>query len=224
MIIYKSGGLIQDVDTAKRIVTGFYTSTGTVDSDDDIFVEGAFKKTLSENGPTAKNRIWHLWNHDTDKPISKPYLLEEQAKGVYFETRFPRHPIADMALALYQDGSITEHSVGFFTIKEESNQKGISLLKEVRMLEGSSVLWGANENTPTVGLKSEILQKNILNLEKLLKNGNFTSDEVFNLIEIEIEKIKTSIKSLEPVEPLQPKDEVKTFNLDKLTLLLTKQF
>lgn len=201
---FKSGGVIKDVDVEKRVITGFFTSTGTLDSDNDVFIEGAFKKTIAEMGPLGKNRIWHLWQHDTDKPLNKPYLLEERKEGAYFETKMPRTPLADMALALYAEQAITEHSVGFLTVKDELDSKGgHRIIKEVRMLEGSSVLWGANENTPFTGFKADEAARQIEALERLLRNGTFKQDEIFELIEIKIAQIK---KALEPVKPLKPQD------------------
>ena len=48
MITYKLGGAVKDVDTEKRIVTGYYSSTATLDTDNDIFEKGAFMKTLTD--------------------------------------------------------------------------------------------------------------------------------------------------------------------------------
>ena len=203
---FKTTGIVKDVDITKRVVTGFFTSTGTLDSDNDIFIEGAFKKTIAEMGPTGKNRIWHLWQHDTDKPLNKPYLLEERKEGVYFETKMINTPFAEMALALYEEQAISEHSVAIFPLKDDIDTKsGARLLKEVRMLEGSSVLWGANENTPFAGFKAENAIKQMEALEKLLRFGAFNQDEVYELIELKIAQIK---QALEPVKPLEPQTEV----------------
>jgi hypothetical protein len=198
----KTSGRVTDVDVAKRIVTGFFTSTGTLDSDGDVFAEGAFTKTIAEMGPKGKNRIWHLWQHDTDKPLNKPYFLEERKEGTYFETKMINTPFAEMALALYAEKAISEHSVGFITLKDEEKTE-FRLIKEVRMLEGSTVLWGANENTPFAGFKAENAVTQLAALEKLLRSGAFKQDEVFELIELKIAQIK---QALEPVKPLEPQN------------------
>jgi len=52
-----------DMEDSSRIITVYYSAFGNVDSDGDVIVPGAFTKTLKENGPNAKNRIWHLFNH-----------------------------------------------------------------------------------------------------------------------------------------------------------------
>jgi hypothetical protein len=107
-----------------------------------------------------------------------------------------------MALALYAEKAISEHSVGFITLKDEEKTE-FRLIKEVRMLEGSTVLWGANENTPFSGFKAENAVKQLAALEKLLRSGAFKQDEVFELIELKIAQIK---QALEPVKPLEPQN------------------
>ena len=210
---YKTGGSIKDVDKSARIVVGYFTNTGSLDSDNDVFVKGAFEKTIKESGPTSKNRIWHLWQHDSYSPINKPKALEEDDKGVYFETVIPKTAIGDLAMELYLEKAITEHSVGFNTLKYEDTKEH-RVIKEVRMWEGSSVLWGANENTPTLAVKSEEVMQRLGLLEKMLKDGSF-QDDVFELLTIEINKIKQAIKSLEPVRPLEP-SKAEQFNISNI--------
>lgn len=204
MIQYKSGGSIKDVDKSARMVVGYFTNTGSLDSDNDVFAKGAFDKTIKESGPTSKNRIWHLWQHDTYSPINKPKALKEDESGVYFETVIPKTAIGDLALELYMEKAITEHSVGFNTLKYEDTKEH-RVIKEVRMWEGSSVLWGANENTPTLAVKSEEVMNRLGTLEKMLRDGSF-QDDVFQLLTIEIEKLKKAICSLKPAEPLEPRE------------------
>ena len=218
MIQFKTGGNIKDVDSKRRIVTGYFTNTGSLDSDLDIFEKGAFQKTITEWGPKGKNRIWHLWMHDAFEPIAKPKVLREDEMGVYFETEIPDTPTGQKALILYDSGDLTEHSVGFNTIKyEDDNEKGTRIIKEVRMWEGSSVLWGANENTPTTAIKSEDLMQRVEGLSKLLKSGTFV-DEVYQLLQIEIESLKGAIASLEPAKTTQAevKPERERFEITNL--------
>ena len=220
MMELKKGGSVKDVDSKTRTVTGYFTNTGSLDSDMDIFEQGAFQKTISEWGPGGKNRIWHLWMHDAYEPIAKPKVLKEDNNGVYFETVVPDTPTGQKALLLYESGDLNEHSVGFNTIKhEDDNEKGVRTIKEVRMWEGSSVLWGANENTPTVGMKSEVVLERIEGLNKLLKAGSF-ADEVYELLLIEIETLKKAIASLEPASTTPA--EAEKFNIDNLLNHLKK--
>lgn len=63
------------------------------------------------------------------------------------------------------------------------------------MLEGSTVLWGANENTPFTGIKAEQHAKDRIDtLERIFKSGNFDKDESFELLYREIERLKAIIE------------------------------
>jgi ketol-acid reductoisomerase len=84
------------------------------------------------------------------------------------------------------------------------------------LFEGSSVLWGANANTPTVGVKSQI--KSVLVDEmgktiKSLRNGHFT-DETFELLELKLKQLQQYLAEMEDEEsvdleeqPQKPMDE-----------------
>jgi HK97 family phage prohead protease len=194
-------GAVVDVDTSKRIVVGYFAKfEDDPDSDGDVIARGAFTKTLNMNGPQSGNRIWHLWNHSFSEPINKPYLLAEDAAGLRFETKFPDTTVGRDKLVLYQEGAITEHSFGYNTLDSES-KTGFNYLKELRMWEGSSVLWGANMNSQTVGLKSEdfVLKTSIL--ESLLRNGTL-SDSTFEMIEKLLKDIQAIFKGTGEPEPI----------------------
>jgi len=156
-----SKGAVKDV--SGRTVTGYYASWGAnaeeenpsslfIDSDGDVFTSDAFNKTIMQNGPKGSNRIWHLFNHNFGSAINKPKVLQADNFGVYFETVFPETTLGNDTLKLYEAGAITEHSV-MFNIIQARNEAEYQLIQEVRMWEGSSVLWGANSNPPSIASK-----------------------------------------------------------------------
>lgn len=203
------GGQVKDVDTKGRTVTGYFSTWGynmeghpDPDSDNDVMGNGAFTKTIQQNGPGAANRIWHLFNHDTGKPLAKPTVLKEDNTGLYFETRFPDTVLANDILKLYQSGSITEHSIGF-NIIQARQENGYQLIQEVRLWEGSSVLWGANENTPVTGMKSADFEMKTNLLNELMRNGTL-SDETFLTIEKLLKDIQAIFKASSDPEPAKP--------------------
>ena len=200
------GGQVKDVDMKGRTVTGYFSTWGyndigqpEPDSDRDVMEKGAFTKTLGINA----GRIWHLFNHDAGKPLNKPTVLKEDAIGLYFETAFPDTILANDILKLYEAGSITEHSIGF-NIIQARNESNYQSIQEVRLWEGSSVLWGANERTPTTGIKSEefAVKTNLLN--DLMHNGTL-SDETFEMIEKMLKDIQAIYKATgTPEAPKEP--------------------
>jgi len=207
--IYRKGfnGLTKDVDTAGRIVTGYFSTFNFKDSDGDIILPGAFKKTIRERGPKGKKRIFHLWQHYSSEVIGKPNVLKEDETGLYFETAIADTTLGNDTLKLYEQGILTEHSIGFNSVvAERDNDKHITYLKELKLWEGSTVTWGANERAQITGMKGnnpDELLKRIDRIEKAMRNGTYT-DETFELLQIEIDYIKQSLK---PDKPLEPTDE-----------------
>jgi HK97 family phage prohead protease len=200
---YKSVGEIKDVDVEKRIITGYASKVGNIDLVGDMIMPGAFTKTINERGPMGKNEIWFLHNHSTDSPLGKPSVLKEDNYGLYFESKIVDTEIGSDILKLYNEGLINQHSIGFSTIKQNkvdatAGNPGYYQIQEVKLYEFSSVLWGANPDTPFMGVKSldaQGLQDRFDKLYKQLKSGNL-KDETYELLEIEYNFIKSEIFKL----------------------------
>lgn len=200
-------GSVKDVDTKNNIVTGYLSNFGNIDHDGDVIEKGAYKKSINER----KNDIFFLNQHNWHQPHGKFNVLEEDSKGLYFESAPLTKGVSysDDVIKLYEAGVIKEHSVGFITIKDEySKSDNARIIKEVKLYEGSNVTLGANSNTPFTGFKSLTLTE--LNdrgnvLYKAIRNGNFT-DETFTLLEyalkdIQLQAFELGKKSLETHEP-----------------------
>ena len=195
-----------DMEDGSRIITVYYSAFGNVDSDGDVIVPGAFTKTLKENGPSAKNRIWHLFNHSTEKPIAKPFEMMEDGFGLKARVKMPNTTLGNDTYELYKEGHITEHSIGFQTIKSAERSMGVNEITEIKLFEGSSVLWGANANTPTVGVKSQIKSTLVDEMGKTIKslrNGHFT-DETFELLELKLKQLQQYLSEMEDEESISP--------------------
>jgi len=121
---------------------------------------------------------------------------------------------------LYELGHITEHSIGYRTIISEYDQNtDVRTLKELQLFEGSSVLWGMNELTPTltVGGKSEFTLDKIDNeIEKLTKSiaiGSFKDDfyqflaAKLNYFVVERKKLLTAPQNVVSEPKNEPKKE-----------------
>ena len=189
---------IKDLSIVDRTVTGYFAAFGNTDYDMDVFADGAFTKTIAEWGPDGKNKIAHLYQHDTRMPLAKPKILKADGFGVYFESVFADTSYGRDTLKLYEAGVINEHSVGFETIRanpETVDGKSVNRITEVRMWEGSTVTFGANDNTPFMGMKSMTktqITERIDTLTKAVRNGTFT-DDTFHLLEVQLAQLKTLI-------------------------------
>lgn len=202
---------IKDMDRKTGVVTGYFAQFGDVDSDMDMIVPGAFAKSIMENGPDGKNRIMHLYQHDVMKPLAKPMTLMEDSYGLYFESKIVGTTYGEDVMKLYEAGVINEHSIGFQTMMSDPKE-GYTEIKEVKLFEGSTVTFGANENTPFTGFKSmtatEAVQK-MQTISKAFRKGDFT-DDTFNLLEIQMKQLEQFIidqysqEKAEPVKATQP--------------------
>jgi uncharacterized protein len=199
--------LVKDFSSADRVVTGYFATFGNVDYDKDMFAPTAFDKTIREWGPEGRNKIVHLYQHNTTMPLAKPKVLRADEKGIYFESAFVDNSWGTDVLKLYEAGIINEHSVGFEIFRSDPERRDgmeFNLIKEVRMWEGSTVTFGANEDTPFTGFKGFDKAKaneRIEKLSKAIRNGSFT-DDTFHLLEIELAQLSTFVSNLpESSEP-----------------------
>jgi len=226
---YKSGiipAAIKDVDGKKGIVTGYFSSFDNVDSDGDIIRKGAFTKSIQEWGPaSATPRIKHLMNHNSSQPLGKITMLCEDTKGLCYESQVGTHTLGQDFVKMVESNLITEHSIGYQTMKRNQLQDfdgymknpsgGWYELTDLKLYEGSSLTaWGANPNTPLTGMKKEnkeeVLQALInrqKNLDKFCRNTT-ASDETVELLLIECKQLTQNIIELtEQVKDTTPQEE-----------------
>jgi len=199
-MIYKniSQGIIEDVDDVKGVVTGYFSAFNNIDSDGDVIVSGAYKKTVAENGPNGKNRIMHLLQHNPLMPLAKPMELIEDGKGLRFVSKITETSYGKDVIKLYSEGVFNEHSVGFEIIKSD-NKAGYREIREIKLWEGSTVTWGANPNTPIESMKSWDKPKSEEMLSKfcnILRNGDLTDESMIQL-EIGLKQLQNHLVELE---------------------------
>lgn len=189
MLEFKDSGSVKDLDVKNRVVTGYLSNFGNKDHDGDVIVKGAFARTLN----ARKNQIFFLNQHNWKQPHGRFAVLQEDAKGLYFESNpLPDTTFSNDALKLYQAGIVEQHSIGFQIVKSDG-QFGDRTITEIKLYEGSNVTLGANPLTPFTGFKSKEPDLNYLKerkkvLYKAIRNGDFT-DETFVLLEYELECI-----------------------------------
>ena len=197
---------VEDVDMESRKVKAVWARMGNVDLDNDVIAPEAFTKTLQERGPQGKNLIWSLVDHKAAMKyaIGKPVELYIEGDALVAVTPVIETECGEDMLKLYEAGLINQHSIGFSTIKSETNNEtGVRAIKELMLYEGSAVLWAANPETPTLsvykGMEPDELKQTLRgrleSLTKAFKHGTFT-DETFSLLEIEIKQIQTAILDL----------------------------
>lgn len=205
-------GGVKDVDVKGRIVTGYLSAFDNKDYHDDIIVKGAFTKSIMER----KEKIFFLNQHKWDQPHGKFSLLQEDAKGLYFES----NPLVDTSystdlLKLYDAGIVNNHSIGYSVIQDEIKSDH-RVLKELKLYEGSNVTIGANPETPFTGMKAGFKQASdqAKRIIKMLRDGDVT-DDTMSLLEIALKQYEYELIELgkkvnsEPVEAtlIEPSDD-----------------
>lgn len=233
MIQFKTIALeIKDIDTAGRRVKVGLSGFGNVDSDGDVITRGAFSKSIKERGPESltNRKIKMLRYHDFEHEIGVWKSLEETHDHLIGVGDLGRSTKGDDAFLDYQDGIITEHSIGFMMVADKINirEDGIRELNEVFLLEGSAVTFGANSETPVFSvsgkslLTTDALIKHLDGLNKkmegcitALKNGKGTDERLFT-IENQLRVIQKEYNSLINLEP--SKDDTETLDKDKPNL------
>jgi HK97 family phage prohead protease len=159
---------ITDVDTRKGVVTGYFSNFNSTDSDGDIIKPGAFARTIRERGPKSQQpRIKHLMNHDPAQPLGKLVELNEDSKGLAYESEIGKHTLGKDFLLMVDGGLITEHSIGYRVLRSKQLRPwedwwknpaagGWREIIEMELREGSSLTaWGANPLTPITSSKGD---------------------------------------------------------------------
>lgn len=216
---------VGEIEVKGQTVAGYFAEFNSLDHDGDIILPGAMDKSIEERGPNGSNQIMHLLQHDSWRPLGKPNVLRSDSKGLYFETNMPDTTIGIDTIKLYAAGVYNEHSIGYQVLQwemkyDEAKDEQIRLLKEIKLWEGSTVTWGANENTPFTGFKDlavknkpemiDRLAERMEKLQKALADNKFSQDTITQ-IQYELQVVTKIIKSLDRNEEpiITPKDRFK---------------
>lgn len=218
---------VKDLDNKKGVVifygSAFGTTKADADSDNDVILKGAFTKTIKENFP----RIKHCLNHSVYDVPGVFTDLKEDPFGLLCTSQLAKSSdntfstLAKDTLINYEAGVITEHSIGYRPTKEAyDQQEDCNFISEIKLWEVSSLTgWGANSNTPVVGVKS---QKDCLEqlkaIDKVIHNTSISDEGAKNLLKIS-EQINTYLKSI-----LKKEADAITSNSSVDYKFLTKNF
>jgi HK97 family phage prohead protease len=235
----KSGiNIIKDIDIEKREVVFAFSKFNDYDSDDDITMNGAFSKTIRESGPEGAKRIRHVWQHDKNNvPISSIQKMWEDSEYALAHVKMLKNQTAEDVFEAYKEEAINEHSYWGKSFNLTKNERGGYIIKEVKLYEISSVLWGASEHARLKQLiKGEVmgndaimeLKEHLLSLDKFVKKSNGSDDFLYQLeseinkaldiiLPISLEQEQAVIKTPDPIEPkhefsLAELYKLKTFN------------
>lgn len=221
-ILYKASpvGELIDADEKAGIIKGYGSYFGNKDSDNDVIMKGAYKKTIAENG----ERVKYLYQHDMNQPIGKMNELYEDDKGLVFVAEIAKTQLGKDVVELMKSGVITENSVGIMPIQKQ-NKGDYREINEVKLYEISAVTLAANDQAKILDVKGNVdvekLSKRYDNLCKLIRKGDI-SDEMGFAIEAEILKLKSLfVEFTKPIDEITSPDvEIKNNDSEVLNYLL----
>lgn len=222
---------LKDISLDKKEVAMYLAHFDNMDSDNDVILKGAFKKSLLERGvdSTSNRKIAFLRYHDWEKPIGKFIRLEEDQNGLFAVAKLSDSSLGKDALIDYEEGIIREHSIGFKYIKdkvkfikdESLESGGFFQISEVALWEGSAVTFGANEMTPVLAVGKSANKKDKIkevsnDLEQTIKaivKGQGTDERLYNL-EMKAKFLNAQLIELSLIkeEPKQQPEEEKGFD------------
>lgn len=113
---------------------GILSVYNVVDLGNDMVLPGAFTKTIKENAGVVPM----LWQHKSDEPIGQ-LELSDSPEGLMVKGNIALEVARGReAYTLLKRGVIKGLSIGYEAVKKNT-EKGIRMLKEVRLWEGSVV-------------------------------------------------------------------------------------
>ncbi|MBA4851344.1 HK97 family phage prohead protease [Emticicia sp. BO119] len=223
-----------DFGEADKTVKVVFSTLDMIDFDNEVILSGAYTKTIAENGPKSRaSKIYHLKDHiwRTDSIVGKLQDLYVEGSQLIGVTRFDESdPIEMLNYSKYKRGYFNQHSVGIIPIKYQDFETHREI-SEVRLLEGSVVLWGANPETPTLAVKTayqenpELLYNEIIadlsalryNLRKNLSEQDllFTTQNLEDKIsQFKTLHANTQPGAVAPTKPLSVRQEIDAFLFD----------
>lgn len=227
---YKSFDMnVKDIDAKQGIVSGYFSAFGMVDSDGDIMMPGAFKRSIQDWGPEAKGRVKHLLNHDPSQPLGKIMELKEDGYGLFYRSQIGTHKLGQDFIKMVESDLIGEHSIGFRILREQKAAEA-NEIHEVMLYEGSSLTaWGANEYTPILGIKSSEqvvrIQEQIKSFEKFIRNSDVT-DETIELCLIKVRQLAQAIDQTSSTKAVDetPLQQKKNEELEQSLMTILNKF
>lgn len=204
---------VKDVDTTGRILSVYWSAFDNKDRDGDVILKGAFAKTIKEQGPGGIQEQWFIKFHNPDLEIATPFELVEDSYGLLARIKMPNTERANDVLTLYDEKHFKHQSIGFQTIKQQK-KTGYNEISEVKLYEGSVVLWAANPAAKFVDIKSimtpEEIQDEITLTVKGIRDGKY-KDETFALLDIKLRQLiqVAADSSTQAAPALEPQTEIK---------------
>lgn len=200
-------------DGSQGIFEGYASVFNNVDSDGDIMLPGAFKKTLVNQ----TRKVAMFFNHRTwEIPVGKWESISEDSKGLYVVGQLtPGHSGASDLKAAMQHETVEGMSVGFAATKNDYDLlggggrafKNVSALREI-----SVCTFPANEQAGVTAMKSVDGIESIRDVENWLRESvGLSKSEAQGFISRFKSAIRSESESNSEIDAIV--NRIKSFNL-----------
>ena len=149
-------------------IEGLLAGFGDVDHGGDKLLPGCLSKSLA----ARTTPLPMLLHHDTHRPIGAWKEWRDQADGLYVKgslTLATRD--AQEAHALAKDGALTGLSIGWQPLREQIDSKGVRVVAEAELFEGSLVAIPMHDRARVAAIKSIASARDIA---ELLQEGGMS--------------------------------------------------
>ena len=202
----------------QRIVEGYGVIWGNCNDYDEMFVRGAFAKSIKDNGPGSNANYQLKLRDEHGRACALFDVLIEDEIGLYFRTK-PLDEVewCDDLLVQLRSGTINNFSIGFKYIWDKiqfDDANDCMIILEARLFEVSAVAIPADMETFAI--------RSLETDEKLIDETETFINSLPNEKQLQARKIFALYKSLNNVEPGNPlekevKPEVRGIDYGALT-------
>lgn len=204
--VSEAGTLVNErgSDFDKRIIAGYAVIWGQKNLHGEIFLRGAFAKSIRERGPGSGSNfeIKFLNQHDQRDPLSLFEILEEDEIGLYFRTKpLDEIPSADRAITQLRSGTINNFSHGFDYVWDKvewDDQIEAIIVREAELYEISTATIPSGMDTYVVRSKDD--------LDLLADETDWFIKSLPRKLQLEARNIITRYKSLADLEPFEQRE------------------
>jgi len=145
---------LKDVQPETGTFVGYLSTFGNTDAQGDVVERGAFSRTLDRWKQKGKP-IPLLWQHSEVVGGIDARDASEDDHGLFVKGKLVMElQKSKEVLALLKAGIVNAMSIGYDVI-QQAREGGVRKLKELRLYEGSLVLWPANENAEVIAVKKK---------------------------------------------------------------------
>lgn len=119
------------------VFEGYASLFNLPDLGKDVVEPGAFAQSLARRGPAG---IKLLWQHDPGEPIGRWLSLQEDGRGLFVRGRLSLGVRRARDIhALMRDGAVDGLSIGFRTLRQRAEPRGLRRLLQIDLWEISVV-------------------------------------------------------------------------------------